>query len=142
MIFLIEAKHPLFDETTARALFLKHQNDLDDLFGFDFLKEHSLFFNVHAQSDGAFVGCVFAFNESGRTFVGGYAVRHRHKECVAALKRVAGLFPCVYAKTRHLTAAICLKRAGFERVAGENNLWRRQQTKADVAAAVPVFFNG
>lgn len=142
MIFLIEAKHPLFDEKPARALFLKHQDDLDDRFGFDFLKEHALFFNVYNRFDGAFVGCVFAFNESGRTYVGGYAVRHRHKECVAALKRVCSLFPCVYAKTRHLTAKICLKRAGFERVPGDKRLWKCVRGQGACNTTCPVFLNG
>lgn len=141
MIFLIEAKHPLFCDDMARSLFQYYQSDLDDTAGFDYVRDHSLFFNVYRQTDGGFVGCVFAFCEQGRVYVGGYALRHRHKECVLALRRISSLFTCVYAKTRHRTAEFCLRRAGFKRQKGEKHVWFKTSEDITQMVCIPVFLS-
>lgn len=141
MIFLIEAKHPLFCDQIARFLFQYYQSDLEDTAGFEYVRDHSLFFNVYRQTDGLFVGCVFAFYEEGRVYVGGYALRHCHKECVLALKRISSLFTCLYAKTRHRTAEFCLRRAGFKRQKGEKYVWFKKTQTPDEMACIPVFLS-
>ncbi|MDR2902192.1 MAG: hypothetical protein LBU87_03700 [Lactobacillales bacterium] len=111
-VVLIERKHPAFREKIARDLFDRNRDNLDGEVDFDGLLARSIFYNVHAKG-GAYVGSIFCFDEGDKTFVGGYANRKYHAHCVAALRLVAGIFDTLYAKTRHVNAVICLRRAGF-----------------------------
>lgn len=105
---------PFFDRKLALKKFEEHRKDLDDINGFDKIIDNSLFWNVY-DSNG-YVGSIFIYQseEDNRYYLGGYAERKRHKQCVEAVIRAADCLPVVYADTRHLNAVICLKKAGFE----------------------------
>lgn len=113
MFCMVYKDSPFFDVERARRGFEKNQDNLDDVNGFDRLLDNSLFWNVYNQG---YVGSIFIYqnSEDDNYYLGGYAERKRHKECVEAVKRAADCLPVVYADTRHLNAVICLKKAGFE----------------------------
>lgn len=124
MFCMVYKDSPFFDEERARSFFEANKADLDDVNGFDRLLDNSLFWNVY---DSGYVGSVFIYqnSEDDNYYLGGYAERKRHKECVEAVKRAADCLPVVYADTRHLNAVICLLEAGFEWVDRKKRLLRR-----------------
>lgn len=124
-VVLIDKNSPFFDEARARTGFEQNRDNLDDINGFERLLANSRFWNVYTA--GNYIGSLFIYQseEDGRLYLGGYAGRHRHKECVEAVRQAADMFPVVYADTRHLNAVICLKAAGFEWVNREKKLLRR-----------------
>lgn len=124
-VVLIDKGSPFFDEEQARAEFEQNRDSLDDVNGFERLLANSRFWNVH--SGGRYIGSLFVYQseEDGLFYLGGYAGRKRHKECVEAVRRAADCYPVVYADTRHLNAVICLRAAGFEWVNREKKLLRR-----------------
>lgn len=124
-VVLIDKESPFFDEARARATFEQNRKNLDDVNGFERLLANSRFWN--AYSGGKYIGSVFVYQseQDGRFYLGGYAGRKHHKECVEAIKQAADCYPVVYADTRHLNAVICLRAAGFEWVNREKKLLRR-----------------
>lgn len=124
-VVLIEKDSPFFDEVRARTGFEQNRDNLDDINGFERLLANSRFWNVY--TGGHYIGSLFIYQseEDDRLYLGGYAERHRHKECVEAVRQASDCFPVVYADTRHLNAVICLKAAGFEWVNREKKLLRR-----------------
>lgn len=112
MVVLIEKGSPYFDIQTARKYYEENIENLDDINGFDWLFANSRFFNVYHHG---YVGSVFVYQATDDKFyIGGYALRKRHKEVVQAIKEVSSMFETLYAHTRHLNAAIALQKAGFQ----------------------------
>lgn len=125
MVFLVGKESPFFDREEACRGFEKNKENLDDVNGFERLIKDSRFFNVY-DKDG-YIGSVFVYQSEADDFfyLGGYAKRKKHRECVDAVRQAADMFPVVYADTRHLNAVICLKKAGFEWVDRKKKLLRR-----------------
>ena len=117
MVFLVGKESPFFDREEACRGFEKNKENLDDVNGFERLIK-----------DG-YIGSVFVYQSEADDFfyLGGYAKRKKHRECVDAVRQAADMFPVVYADTRHLNAVICLKKAGFEWVDRKKKLLRRLQ---------------
>lgn len=127
MFVMIPKSSPFFDKEKASKEFHKNRKDLDDVNGFDNILKNSLFWNVY---NNGYVGSIFIYQSDidGNYYVGGYAERKRHHDCVEAVKRAADCLPVVYADTRHLNAVICLKKAGFEWYDREKRILRRVRT--------------
>lgn len=113
MFCMVYKDSPFFDEERARSFFEANKADLDDVNGFEALLSNGMFWNVYNKG---YVGSIFIYQsvDDNNYYLGGYAERKRHKECVEAVKRAADCLPVVYSDTRHLNAVICLKKAGFE----------------------------
>lgn len=127
MIVLIEKNSPLFDVKTAAEHFELNKSELDDCNGFACLLVNSRFFNVYNRG---YVGSVFIYEgEDGRFYIGGYAVRHKHREVVEAISLVSDMYPEVFAHTRHLNAVLSLKKAGFDWYDRKKKLLRKQNFK-------------
>lgn len=127
MIVLIEKNSPYFDFQTAREHFALNRENLDDENGFARLLTDSRFFNVYCCG---YIGSVFVYEGiDNRFYIGGYAVRHRHKEVVEAIRQVSDMYPEVFAHTRHLNAVISLKKAGFKWYDRKKKLLRKQTLK-------------
>lgn len=124
MFVMVDKGSLFFDKERARGGFEKNRDNLDDVNGFDRMLDNSLFWNVY---DSGYVGSVFIYQSAADNnyYLGGYAERKRHKECVRAVKFAASQLPVVYADTRHLNAVICLLEAGFEWVDRKKRLLRR-----------------
>ena len=124
MFTMIDKGSPFFDVERARAGYYKNFDNLDAVNEFDYMLNNSLFWNVYDQG---YVGSIFIYqnSEDDNYYLGGYAERKRHKECVEAVKRAADCLPVVYADTRHLNAVICLKKAGFEWYDKDKRILRR-----------------
>ena len=124
MFTMIDKSSPFFDYERARAGYYKNFDNLDAVNEFDYMLNNSLFWNVY---DNGYVGSIFIYQseEDDNYYLGGYAVRKRHKECVKAVEYAADCLPVVYADTRHLNAVICLKKAGFEWYDKEKRILRR-----------------
>ncbi len=117
---LIYKGSPFFDTRVAHKMFEENKQLMNDRGGFEKLLENSLFFNVYDK--GCFIGILFAFEEEGKTWIGGAAHRKCHKACINAVQEVASMFDKVYARTPHKTAAFCLRRAGFKFVHKQKDL--------------------
>lgn len=127
MVTLVYKDSPFFDGKTAETEFVRNLPDLDDVNGFAEIVRQGDFWNVYAN--GAYVGSVFVIMaEDNRLWIGGYARRKRHKECVAALRLVCPLYDRLYADTRHLNAVILLKEVGFKWLNRKKRtlIWRKQ----------------
>lgn len=114
MFAMVEKTSPFFDKEIAKIHFEANRYNLDDVNGFDIILKNSImFWNVYNKG---YVGSLFLYQseEDDNYYIGGYAERKRHQDCVEAVKRAADCLPEVYADTRHLNAVICLKKAGFE----------------------------
>lgn len=123
MAILVSKESPFFDRGRAQALFEENRENLDDINGFATVLKAGVFFNVY---DDGYVGSIFAYEcDDNKIWLGGYAVRHKHRACIDAVKKVSGLYKEVYAKTRHKTAVICLLRAGFKWFDKEQGILRR-----------------
>lgn len=130
-VILVGRDSPFFDREKAEALFEENRENLDDRDGFDALLGAGRFYNVY---DNGYVGSVFAYESTdGKVWLGGYALRHRHRACIEAVKRVAGEFAEVFAETRHKTAVICLLRAGFKWMDKEKGILRRKRDEQQQA---------
>ena len=121
---MVEKESPFFDQKAAYAGFEKNRDKLDDVNGFEWLLNNSRFFNVYNRG---YVGSIFVYESEadGRKYLGGWAERKRHKDCVRAVKHLADMFDDVFADTRHLNAVICLQKAGFEWFDRKNKILRR-----------------
>ena len=122
MVVLINAESPFFDRAAAKELFELNREKLEDTRGFESYLTR-WFFNIYEC--GRFVGCIFCYVEDGRTWVGGFARRKCHRECLAALNEVKRQFPALYAHTRQKAAEFILRKAGFQRKSPE--IWKFQQ---------------
>ncbi len=123
MVVLVEKESPFFDRDTAEKYFVINKENLDDEDGFEALLNAGLFYNLYNKG---YVGSIFAYRrEDGNYYLGGYAKRKRHKECIEAVKKVSAKFYEIYAETRHKTAVICLLRAGFKWFNKEKGILRR-----------------
>ena len=111
---MVEKNSLFFDEQRAKQCFEQNRENLDDVNGFETLLQNSLFWNVYDKK--GYIGSIFVYqsDEDNRFYLGGFARRKSHSQCVEAIKKVTALFDEVYADTRHLNAVICLKKAGFE----------------------------
>lgn len=122
MVVLINAESPFFDRATASELFELNREKLDTPRQFEEML-NVWFFNIH--DGGHFIGCIFCYVEDGRIWVGGFARRKCHRECLAALNEVKRQFPALYAHTRQKAAEFILRKAGFQRESPE--IWKFQQ---------------
>ena len=124
MAILVSSTSPFFDRKKAELLFEENRGNLDDRDGFDVLLTAGVFYNVY---DNGYIGSVFAYKSTdGKIWLGGYAVRHKHRACIEAVKKVSAMFKDIYAETRHKTAVICLLRAGYEWFDKEHGILRRK----------------
>ncbi len=113
MTSLINRNSPFFDEKEAKRLFEENKNNLDDVNGWEVISGRDTFWNVYDK--GVYVGSVFAYEaEDNNYYMGGYAMRKKHKQVVDAIKAVAQCFNVIYAHTRHKNAALSLRKAGFK----------------------------
>ncbi len=125
MVVLIEKGSPFFDFEKAKKGYFLNQDKLDDENGFEHLFANGLFWNAYKKG---YVGTLFAYQgEDERWYMGGWAERKRHKDCVKAVMQVADFFPVIYAQTKHLNAVICLKAAGFRWLSRDNGLLIRRK---------------
>lgn len=124
MFVMIEKGSPFFDKKRAQIGFEHNRQNLDDTNGFEAVLQNGLFWNVY---NNGYVGSLFIFQsaEDDNYYLGGYAERKRHKECVQAVVKACDCLPEVFADTRHLNAVICLLEAGFEWVDRKKRLLRR-----------------
>lgn len=128
-MIMIDKDSPFFDKETAQRFFEENKDNLDDTDGFDALVNAGLFYNVYNHG---YVGSIFAYlSTDGRYYLGGYAVRKRHKDVVAAIRQVASGFKEIYAETRHRNAVLALLRAGFQWFDRSNRLliWRNTKNE-------------
>lgn len=117
MVVLISPESPFFDCAVAKELFALNQKAIEDQRGFESYLT-PWFFNVY--EGGKFVGCIFCYHQDGRDWVGGFAKRRTHHQCLEALNQVKVYFPELYAQTKQRSAKFISKKAGFEEI--ENNI--------------------
>lgn len=130
MIILVEKNSPFFDVSKAEFYFAENRQNLDDVNGFSGLLKAADCWNVY--NNAGYVGTLFVYlAQDGRRYVGGYALRHRHKECVEALRRVCADYKQLWADTRHLNAVICLKKAGFKWANRKKRLLKYSRQRKD-----------
>lgn len=122
MVVLINYESPFFDKEAARELFEVNKELIEDRRGFESYLTR-WFFNVY--NDRELVGCLFCYHQDAKDWVGGFAKRKRHYQCLEALNRVKVCFPVLYAETKQNSAKFILKKAGFEHMEPDIWRWRR-----------------
>lgn len=123
MVCLVSAESPFFDKEAARELFEINKDLIEDQRGFESYLTR-WFFNIYER--GAYIGCIFCYHQDGKDWVGGFAKRKRHHQCLDALNKVKSCFPVLYAETRQKAAAFILRKAGFVKTEPDIWVWKKE----------------
>lgn len=124
MVVLINPESPFFDKEAARCLFEANKELIEDRRGFDnYLNRW--FFSIYER--GKFIGCIFCYHQDGRDWVGGFAKRKTHYQCLEALNKVKVCFSALYAETKQKSAEFILRKAGFKQIEPDIWVWKRIQ---------------
>ncbi len=108
-----------FNYFECKNLYTKYQRLIGDIEDFDKILISTLFYSF-ISDEGKFIGCLYFYKSGDRLFVNGFSNRNCHLQNIECLNMAEEWFDCdIWAKTKHMTAKFCLKRAGFKQVDSE-----------------------
>lgn len=117
MIKVIIPKNPEFGlyKDRLQELYELNQDKICDTNNFDFIIHNTLFYCFF--DDGALIGAIYFFMDNGKLFLNAFGERRHFEKKIECLKLSTTWFNCdIYAMAQNRASALCLLRAGFERV--------------------------
>ena len=99
----------------VKKLYLENQDKINDDNTFDFICKETFFYLFLV--DEKILGVIYFFQDDGKLYLNGFAVRKFLKEKLEALKLVTTWFNCeIYAEAQNKASAYCLKKVGFKKI--------------------------
>ena len=95
--------------------YLENQDKINDDNTFDFICKETFFYLFLV--DEKILGVIYFFQDDGKLYLNGFAVRKFLKEKLEALKLATTWFNCeIYAEAQNKASAYCLKKVGFKKI--------------------------
>ena len=99
----------------VKKLYLENQDKINDDNTFDFICKETFFYLFLV--DEKILGVIYFFQDDGKLYLNGFAVRKFLKEKLEALKLATTWFNCeIYAEAQNKASAYCLKKVGFKKI--------------------------
>lgn len=99
----------------VKKLYLENQDKINDNNTFDFICKETFFYLFLV--DEKILGVIYFFQDDGKLYLNGFAVRKFLKEKLEALKLATTWFNCeIYAEAQNKASAYCLKKVGFKKI--------------------------
>ena len=99
----------------VKKLYLENQDKSNDDNTFDFICKETFFYLFLV--DEKILGVIYFFQDDGKLYLNGFAVRKFLKEKLEALKLATTWFNCeIYAEAQNKASAYCLKKVGFKKI--------------------------
>ena len=99
----------------VKKLYLENQDKINDDNTFDFICKETFFYLFLV--DEKILGVIYFFQDDGKLYLNGFAVRKFLKEKLEALKLDTTWFNCeIYAEAQNKASAYCLKKVGFKKI--------------------------
>ena len=99
----------------VNKLYLENQDKINDDNTFDFICKETFFYLFLV--DEKILGVIYFFQDDGKLYLNGFAVRKFLKEKLEALKLATTWFNCeIYAEAQNKASAYCLKKVGFKKI--------------------------
>ena len=110
-----------FPYEDCKKMYEENKTLLEDNNTFNGVLKNTLFFAFMDKQK--LIGCIYYYMlQDGLWYVNAFAGRKTHLTNLTCLKWSLNCFKEVYAKTKHKTALLCLKKLGFKHV--ENDLYK------------------
>lgn len=99
----------------VKKLYLENQDKINDDNTFEFICKETFFYLFLV--DEKILGVIYFFQDDGKLYLNGFAVRKFLKEKLEALKLATTWFNCeIYAEAQNKASAYCLKKVGFKKI--------------------------
>ena len=99
----------------VKKLYLENQDKINDDNTFELICKETFFYLFLV--DEKILGVIYFFQDDGKLYLNGFAVRKFLKEKLEALKLATTWFNCeIYAEAQNKASAYCLKKVGFKKI--------------------------
>ena len=109
-----------FNYKECETLYKSVKTQMGNHCEFKKIVENSHFYSFYKGN--LLAGCIYITSEDGKLFLSGFSVRKNHLKNIEAVKKVVSFYNCsIWAKTKHRSAEIILKKCGFKLIKTDAN---------------------
>ncbi len=110
-------------ETPLKLLYERVQNQIEDDNSFDFVRDHTLFYMF--VFDNKLVGGIYYYLKDEKWYLNGFSNRKMFEINIECIKLSTTWFSSdIYAEAMNRASALCLLRAGFNRLGNNTFVFR------------------
>ena len=119
--------NPWFYNIESKILFEQHHDKLD-VDDFETVLKTTHFFDFILKEKGELIGFIYFYQMNDKVYVTASANRGHHELNLRCLKKALSWYTCdIYAECKQKPAIYCLLKLGFEKIAKDLYVYRRNK---------------